>query len=266
MDKQILQELLEQGKTNREIGEALGYSKSNVGYWIKKQGLAHKQKKKKPIYHDKDYFKKIDNPAKAYILGFILGDGCLTEDLFIVSIALSDKEILDFISSETGCNVNVSKKCIPKQRIFPNSSIHIGEKKMLKHLKTLFGGNLKEDRRIPIISKKYERYLLQGFFDAEGCVTWGRRKDRNRLWHKISFTSSLSLLVGIQNILLSNEISTKLKPKSDNSNCYVIEFANKKDIKKFLDIIYPNDDFIILKRKYEKAKTLRLELGEFGET
>ena len=34
---------------------------------------------------------------------------------------------------------------------------------------------------------------------------------------------------------------------------------------KFLDYIYPDDEFVILQRKYLKAQALRLELEEFGE-
>ena len=47
-------------------------------------------------------------------------------------------------------------------------------------------------------------------------------------------------------------------------NCYIIEFANRKDILKFLDYIYC-DNFVVLQRKYLKAKALRLELEENGE-
>ena len=73
------------------------------------------------------------------------------------------------------------------------------------------------------------------------------------------------LLEGVQQHLFNIGITTKLRPKS-NENCYIIEFANKKDVLKFLDYIYPDNDFIILKRKYLKAKALRLELEEFGGT
>ena len=123
----------------------------------------------------------------------------------------------------------------------------------------------KEAKHCPIISKELERYLVLGFFDGDGCLTWGRRKDRNRLWHKVCFTSSLRVLEGIQKILLNQcQISTIIRPKGAE-NCFILEFSNKKDVLKFLNFIYPDDSFVILKRKYDKAKALRLELGEFGE-
>ena len=133
-------------------------------------------------------------------------------------------------------------------------------------MKMLFGGTSKDSRHIPVIPQKLEMYLLQGFFDAEGCITWGKRKDRNRVWHKVSFTSKYKMLEGIQNILYKNGIPTKLKPKSDGSDCFVIEFSSKNAVLDFLNIVYSDKDFIVLKRKYKNAQALRLELGEFGES
>ena len=106
---------------------------------------------------------------------------------------------------------------------------------------------------------------MLGFFDGDGCITWGRRKDRNIIWHKVSFTSSYSILYGVQQFLFKLGITTQLKPKQ-NEDCFVLEFSNKTDVLKFLDYIYPNNEFIILQRKYLKANALRLELEEFGGT
>ena len=76
-----------------------------------------------------------------------------------------------------------------------------------------------------------------GFFDADGCITWGIRKDRNKIWQKISFTSQLHLLEGIQKMLYNNiGISSTIKPKS-NEDCYIIQFSNKEDVLKFINYI-----------------------------
>lgn len=264
MEEKILKNYLEDGLTTREIGRKVGKHESTVSYWINKYNLNESAKYKKPQYNDVNYFNKIDTKEKAYILGFALGDGCLNNKSLSIRIALKDIEILEFIQSELNCNIQTSNTLNKKKRIFPHASVKIGNKALVKDLNRLFGGQLKEDRHIPFISPKLERYLLQGFFDAEGCITWGRRKDRNRIWQKISFTSQYRMLEGIQNILYKNGIATKLKPKS-NDNCYIIEFTAKDSVLKFLDIIYPNDNFIVLNRKYKNAQALRLELGEFGE-
>lgn len=265
MDKIKLKGYLEEGLSTRAIGRIIGKHHNTVSYWIKKHDLGNKMKYKKPKYNDINYFNKIDTKQKAYILGFLLGDSHLTDDILQLSISLSDIEILEFIKSEINCNIQISHKLNKKQKVYPNGTITIGNNQILKDLNRLFGGHLKEDRNIPNISPKLERYLLQGFFDAEGCITWGKRKDRDRIWQKISFTSQYKMLEVIQNILLKYDIATKVKPKG-NDKCYVIETSNKSNVLKFLNIIYPNDDFIILNRKYNNAQALRLELGEFGKS
>lgn len=265
MDKLKLKGYLDEGLSTRAIGRITNKHRNTVSYWINKHDLGDYMKYKKPQYYDIHYFSKIDTKEKAYILGFLLGDSYLTDDIMNLSIALSDIEILRFIESEINCNVQTSDKIDKKKRIYPNATITIGNNQMVKDLNRLFGGHLKQDRNIPYISPKLNKYLLQGFFDAEGCVTWGRRKDRNRLWHKISFTSQYKMLEAVQNILIKYDVSTKIRPKSKDA-CYVIEFSNRKNVQRFLDIIYPDDKFIVLNRKYNNAQALRLELGEFGES
>jgi len=267
LEKQVLIDYLKQGMSTRDIAKISGEGKSNIGYWINKYGINNYMKYQKPNYKDEKYFNKIDTKEKAYILGFMLGDGHIDSlgKSFSLSVALNDKIILDFMNEELGCNVRIDTTYNKKQKKYPNATINIGNNQLVRDIKKLFGGRLKRDRRLPIIPKHLERYMVLGFFDAEGCVTWGFRKDRNRLWHKISFTSHLKMLEGIQKILLKQDIPSSIKPKSD-SDCYVLEFANKNRVSMFLDYIYPNDNFIILERKYKNAQALRLELGEFGET
>lgn len=271
MNKKELEKYLKEGKTTREIAKLLDFSNSNVSYWIKKHGIEHLYKYSKTIYVDENMFKKIDTKEKAYIVGFLIGDGHIDKRGYVsCSISLSDKEVLKFISKNIGCHVREYYKTDKSKKIFPSASIVIGNKRMIIDFKKLFGGRLKVERRLPIIPKNLERYLLLGFFDAEGCITWGRRKDRDRVWQKISFTSHYKMLLGIQNILLKYNIASRIYPKKD-SNCFVMDISSKEKVLEILDIIYPkneilsNDKFIVLNRKFEKANALRLELDEFGE-
>lgn len=260
MDREIVIKYLEEGLTNREIAAKVGKSKSTVNYWIHKWGIVEKQEKHKlPNYR----LNKVDTKEKAYTLGFLVADAHINNTKVDAKIALEDKEILNFISSTINARVFESHSLDKKKRIFPSARMT----KEISDIHTFIGSsNLKEGRNLPIVPKELRRYLLQGFFDGDGCITWGVRKDRERVWQKISFTSSLSLLTSIQQILIKEvDISSAIRPKS-GENCYVLEFANKGDVLKFLDYIYPNKDFIILQRKYLNQEALRLKLGEFGET
>lgn len=265
VNKQELTDLLNQDKTTREIGDLLGVHNSYVYYLIKKWKLRELLANKRPKINEYFFSGKIVTKEQAYALGFIIADGTLTEKKGLqLSTALVDKEILSWFSSQVGCNVHEYHRLDKKAHIYPNAKCSIGSRRIKEDLHKLFGGYLKNSRRLPIISKKLESFLLQGFFDADGCITWGIRKDRNRIWQKVSFTSSLKLLTGVQNILLNSGYSTRLRPKT-NENCFVLELASKEVVVTLMDLIYSDITFLPLKRKHQKFIALRLELGEFGE-
>lgn len=264
VSKEDLVKYLSNGLSAKDIENITGIEKTKILYDIKKYELNSLNKYYKPKYVE-DFFHKIDSKEKAYMLGFLLGDGSISkENKLSCTVTIEDREILDKFSNWTGAKIREDFRKIPSKKVFPHVEMKIGNSKLMKDINMLFGGKLKEERHIPIISKKYEHYLVQGFFDAEGCITFGRRKDRNRIWCKISFTSQLKMLEGIQNILYKNGIVTKIHPKGQEK-CFVLEFSKPETILKFLNYLYSDNNFIILQRKYDKAIALRLELGENGE-
>ena len=262
MDKKILKQYLEKGLSTYEIAKLpnINMKHQTISYWIHKYNLQEFQKYKKK---SKFKFEKIDNKDKAYILGFILGDGHINlKSQVSISVSLKDSDVVEHIARYINANVNKNYIFNKKQKKFPYANLS----KNIKDITKFTGGYTKKERHFPRISNELERYLLLGFFDAEGCITWGRRKDYNRIWHKVSFTSQLKMLLGVQQMLLKYlNIATSITPKTGN-DCYVLSFSAKKDVLKFLDYLYQDGDYIILKRKYDKYKALRLELEEFGGT
>lgn len=217
----------------------------------------------KPIYND-NYFNVIDTKEKAYILGYTLADGYINNSTIEYGCEIVDKEILEFISSQIGAKVIENLVYNPKQRRFPRARISIGNKNLVQDINKLSGGT-KENKTFPRIKKELEPYMLLGFFDGDGCLTWGRRKDRNRIWQKINFTSSYKLLFAIQKHIAKLGITSALRPKT-HENCFVLELSSKKDVLQILSYMYGKEDLIVLHRKYNKYNALRLELGEFEET
>ena len=259
MNKDYLEKCLNKGMSTRQIEKDCGLNHRTISYWISKYGLNDKSKYRK---YDNYTFDKIDTKEKAYILGFLLANSAINEKNSVeISVALNDKEIVEYIAKILQCNIIYDHTIDKKARRFPRARIN----KRISDILKFTGGRLKEDRHYPRIRNDLEKYLIQGLFDSDGCLTFGRRKDKNRLWQKICFTSQLKILEGVQQYLIKNlNISTVLRPKS-NEKCYILEFSNISDVLTFLKHIYPNDSFIILKRKYLKYKALRLELEENGE-
>ena len=236
IDIEKLKEDLDNNLSYRAIGKKYNCSPKKIEYHVKKNGLKSCEKYEIVRYKDENYFKKIDTPIKAYLLGFLLGDSCLTTNNSLeLGIAICDREILQLFENELGCRICNKLKTDKKSRTFPSSRINIYNKNIVNDVHVLFQGRLKPERHIPNISEYLENYLLAGFFDAEGCFTYGIRKN-GRMRNKIVFTSHENMLLGIQKILNKYNIITKIKPKG-TENCEIIEFSNKKDVLIFLNII-----------------------------
>lgn len=259
MEREKLKEYVMNGVSLRKIAETYGVSRETVRYYVHKYSFneLYLKPKREHLYLD-----KIDTIQKAYFLGFMLADGSIdNKDMVSITTAIKDICVIEYLNTLLGVNLVIDKTFDKKNRRFPKVTVS----RKIPDIRKFTSGRLKNDRHYPIISNELERYMLLGFFDGDGCITYGYRKDRNRLWHKISFTSSLSILTGVQQLLYKKVgISTILRKKS-GEDCYILEFANKKDIVLFFNFIYPNDSFIVLGRKYDKIRALRLELEELGE-
>lgn len=257
ISKELLENFLKEGKTTREIGLILGVANTTISRYIRNYNLNNLYSKPKYLpYH----LTKIDSKELAYMLGFIIADSSINNEIVEISVAINDSELMDLFSPLLGIKSFEDLTLVKEKRRFPR--IRLVRK--IVGINKFIGGNKKKDRNVPIIQKDLEVYLIRGIFDADGCITWGYRKDRNRIWHKVNFTSSLGILTSVQKVLYKIGISTIVRPKA-NEDCYVLEFANKKDILKFYNYLYADDSFIPLKRKFDNYNALRLELGELSE-
>lgn len=257
ISKELLENFLKEGKTTREIGLELRMPNTTISRHIRNYNLNNLYKKPRYLPH---HLTKIDSRELAYMLGFIIADASINNEMVEISIAINDSELMELFSLLLGINSFNDLTSIKEKKRFPRIRLV----KKIVGINKFIGGNKKKDRNVPIIQKDLEVYLIRGIFDADGCITWGYRKDRNRIWHKVNFTSSLSILTSIQKILYKIGISTIVRLKA-NEDCYVLEFANRKDILKFYDYLYADKSFIPLKRKFNNYNALRLELGEFSE-
>lgn len=258
--KEELRNYIRQGLSTRKIADITGYSKSVIGYHMRNYGLSNESKFKKL---DKFTFDKIDTKEKAYALGFILADSSIDERNNVeVSVAMADKEIAEFIARVINAKVHYDYTYNKKTRRFPRARLN----KCISDVTRFTGGRKKADRHFPIIAKELEPYMLLGFFDGDGHITYGHRKDRGRLWASIGFTSQFKLLYGVQQYILRKiNVSSQIFPKA-GENCFVLRICSISNVIALLNAIYKDEDFVVLHRKHAKYKAVRLELEENGES
>lgn len=265
MDKEFLKEKLIEGLSSRDIAKLpeVTIGSKTVIYYILKYKLEEFMNYKKPIYNE-SFFDVIDTKEKAYILGYTLADGYINRSTLEYGCALADREILDFIAKQLGeTKVREDVYTNKVARRFPRARLSIGNKKLVQGVLSKI--NSKEEKTFPRVKKELQHYVLLGFFDGDGCLTYGYRKDRNRLWQKVNFTASYKILNAVQRLLSKLNITTSLHPKG-KEKCFVLEVANLNDVMAILRYIYQDESFIVLHRKFNKYNALRLELGENEET
>ena len=207
-----------------------------------------------------DVFNKIRNHSDAYLIGYILGDGAYHDMTHKrnarIGVSSTDMYIIDHFS-KTYCPDNA---CTERQ---PNSNKKRGiiGKRPYKNLtfSSMFSEtfkkhgvlSLKRDRNYHNIPKKLFGSFLLGLFDADGSMSFGRRKDRNRLWANFNIThESMAVLKKIQNdLLLKYSIPTALTEKK-GEGCYVLRTAKRQDVEKLYYIMYDNEMSVYNKTKH----------------
>jgi len=135
-----------------------------------------------PIFKKKNenFFKKW-SPEMAYVLGFFTADGCMIKNnrgAHFIEFYITDKDLLIKIKEVLGCDHKLSRKetrdgCKTAYRL------QLGSKEMFNDLLLLgFTPRKSNIVTLPKIPNKYFFHFVRGYFDGDGNVFFGRRKDR----------------------------------------------------------------------------------------
>ena len=132
---------------------------------------------------DETFFTKIDNEEKAYWLGFLSGDGAITENKVRLTLAIKDKRHLKRF-----------KKAIEwtgKDRYNKNANtleVYFRSSKMVADLACYHITPRKTFTvRFPNVPKYLERHFIRGVFDADGCINKTTRVTRKKSGRKYIF-------------------------------------------------------------------------------
>lgn len=240
-------ELFDDGMRATAIATFLNLKPTSVSGILLKTGRYSNPKIDNPYY-----FSKIDSHNKAYILGFIAADGCLTKSKKAVNYALrikldeSDEDVLHFIKKEFQSNhpvLHTVQKCDYKtKKELKQVVLAITHDAISSNLIRLGITPRKSKTLSNVLNNipfEFRKSFILGYFDGDGCITFSKDKPY------IMIRGTEELLRGIIDSLELESYSLK---KYDST--WRLVMGSKKAIKTFYGI-YGYSDFF-LKRKYDK--------------
>lgn len=203
---------------------------------------------------NENFFETIDSEEKAYIVGLLIADGYVIypktrtnrNPMWGITLNNADAYLIDKIKNIVG----VSKK-ICKER--NESVLVVVSKKMVNDL-SKYGVIPRKSFKtfFPAVPKQFERHLIRGIFDGDGCISNGI----------CSFFGNDKLLVGIQDILEKDIGIPKGKiTKRETNGADSFSFGAKQSVLKFFHYIY-DDSTIYLTRKRIKFEQLKFIADE----
>lgn len=198
-----------------------------------------------------NYFENIDNPDKAYWLGFIISDGSITnqpeKSKFQLELTLKkeDESILHLLEQDLG----VINKVYDSAKLYKRFSL--GSKKIIQDLEKLgITQNKSFTVQIPKILEEFEAAIIRGIFDGDGGFTVYTRKTGKKCM-ELSFCGNIYVIKWIQKILAKNIPNLKINSITKEGSIKRIRWSSLKDIILIRDFIYKNHNNHYLPRKYK---------------
>lgn len=220
--------------------------------------------------YNKDYFNEINTAEKAYWLGFLYADGCITrfyrnEKLKAMSLELTlqDEDCSHLIKFKNALesNIPIQHKIIGNK--YKSDRIVINCTSMCRDLIKLGCTPIKsltlEFPNNDILPDEYLRDFIRGYFDGDGGVSYAegeyfhstRNKSYKQYHYRCYFCGNEQFLTKLKEVLNSNGISTSDLKKDNRSQAVNIYIYGNENIDKFKKYLY-TDNCVNLSRKFDK--------------
>jgi len=199
---------------------------------------------------NENYFEIIDDPKKAYWLGFIAADGYINKENTKFCICIKDLDVLEKFKKDIETDYAISNiKNYDKRtdKIYEEYSIQISNKNFINGI--IKNGITHEKTDFIDIKKlnmNYFSYFVAGLFDGDGSISLN--KNGTLKCNLISTEEILSLIdLELSKIGIKPLKHQKVTNKKDNvMKTFWNRYANR-----FLEYIYQGDKNIYMKRKYD---------------
>jgi hypothetical protein len=212
---------------------------------------------------DKDIFKKVDFPWKAYFLGWLYSDGCMSKSGYRVRLTLAeqDRNILDTFSrllypEGRPLRYIAAKKfyCKKRQKTYSRTGQYVFDINSKEVCSDLINLGVVPAKSFIVdfpSSKKVPDYLIsffvRGSFEGDGCITFRKCDGRPQI-----------SILGSENYIhkLSKWLDNKgiVNTYCRKGNIFSLKVHKLSSINKFTDLVYNGSLELCLSRKFEKLK------------
>lgn len=233
-----------EGLTYKQISSKLKISTKTIWKLLKDNKLV--KTRQKELTHD--YFSKIDNAKKAYLLGLLMADGCISSKRNSITLSLKkeDRYMLEFLKDQLNSQNAITE--------MGNSfRISINSKQIVNDLKKLGCVDRKtyKNSDFPKIPHNLINDFIRGYFDGDGHIS---AKEYSQKYSRICYNFNILAQEKYKNFIvdyfsINYKVSLSVYPKKDcKNNLYILKTGKLTDIIKIFDLLY-NGGNVYLERK-----------------
>lgn len=195
---------------------------------------------------NESYFDCIDSPTKAYLLGLMAADGCVTTTNYVVLESI-DEELLLLMQGQIEYSGKI-RVIYPKGDYVPHYRINFSSKQMAQSLvaKGVFAGRGTSDICYFPETQYLAAYTL-GYFDGDGCAY----VNKGRSGGKVCIVGSLAVVTGFRDHLKMGVITQHVKRKVHHWNIY-----GRDDILRFYQLVYQYKGLGLARTKFKTEQIL----------
>lgn len=255
VDREAVCARIRAGESIKAIAQSYRINRSTLSQNIRSWGLNKRQ-----ILFNENFFEKIDSESTAYWLGLLMADGC-------VSRSHSDKVTLVTAARDLPHHLKwykaINSSLKPHHRKDGAYQSQHYSKKMCDDLEKHGCVPVKSlTLKFPTISEQLLNHFVRGYFDGDGSIGIGNKKQRTPQL-RISFIGTCDFLTSLSMIL---NVNNKLQPTGTHKRAMKLEVGGNKKARKIIEWLY-QDATVWLERKREiYLAHLRLHLREMQET
>lgn len=211
--------------------------------------------------YNREYFNTIDAQDKAYILGFLWGDGSCIPGKRTVALTISTKDEahLRKIATCLGLEESEVRRHVVRSfgnKKFSSSKIQMSHKIFFEAMERLgYGKKPQRMMRMPKLPDNMIRHFLRGLFDADGSVHCKRTGKFGNV-RKGRMEVSLPHLPAVNwwSNYFQKTLGVPFQFGRDKS-IYRVTLVKKSDLKKVYEFLY-SDSVLELERKKKKFRDL----------